>query len=358
MTDLALHQDFLVQGHLEALGTPIEPITFTSLTDTGPGQWGGLAFDGGTGHLNSVTIRYTGERNSVSDLLPYAAYRSGIAIHNGTLRLDNVTIRDQVVTNANDYGIIAIDSHLMLTDTLFTGIGDGSINYEDAAIRFQGSDTVLEMTGCNFTGNANDVIMLEAGAMMGHDTTLTPQSGLDGYLLESDFTVPPTVTLTIEPGVTVMGNRGGNNSAELRIEGDLDAIGTPSQPITFTSFDDSAPAQWPGLVFDGRADAGTGHLQYATVRYGGIGNSVLYENPTGYHSGSNITVYDVQTVKCAWITLPSHQNTILMAGINIWIMESTYNSRVVVETRSSKIIVIALMGIVRTAVYTLQVKAR
>jgi uncharacterized repeat protein (TIGR01451 family) len=34
-------------------------------------------------------------------------------------------------------------------------------------------------------------------------------------------------------------------------------------------------------------------LAYATVRYGGIGNSVLYENSTGYHSGSNITVYDV-----------------------------------------------------------------
>ena len=97
---------------------------------------------------------------------------------------------------------------LLLTDTLFTGIGDGSINYEDAAIRFQGSDTVLEMSGNTFTGNANDVIMLEAGAMMGHDTTLTPQNGLDGYVLESDFTVPPTVTLTIEPGVTVRGNRG------------------------------------------------------------------------------------------------------------------------------------------------------
>lgn len=50
-TNLVLHMDFLVQGHLEALGTATQPITFTSASDSGSGQWGGLAIDGGTAHL-------------------------------------------------------------------------------------------------------------------------------------------------------------------------------------------------------------------------------------------------------------------------------------------------------------------
>jgi uncharacterized repeat protein (TIGR01451 family) len=311
-TTLGLHKDFLVQGHLEALGTPAEPITFTSTADTGPGQWGGLAFDGGTGHLRYVTLRYAGQRNSVSDDLGSWAF-AAIAIRNvltGQVHLEKVTIRD-IASTSQDMAIYVDDSNLVVEDSFFTGIGDGSwYQFPDAAIYIAGGDSDVSLTNNTFTANNTNTVVLQPGAMMNHNTSFTSQNGLDGYVLQDDFTVPPMVTLTVEPGVTVMGNRGGNNSAELRVEGHLQAVGTPILPITFTSLDDSAPAQWPGVVFDGSSGGGTGHLRYATVRYGGIGNSVLDSMPTNYHSGSNITIYNVQMgeVRLEHVTVESEYN--------------------------------------------------
>ncbi|NBD34462.1 MAG: DUF11 domain-containing protein, partial [Chloroflexi bacterium] len=54
------------------------------------------------------------------------------------------------------------------------------------------------------------------------------------------------------------------------VRGHLDAIGTATHPITFTSAEDSKPGEWSGVVFDG----GTGDLQNAMVRYGGAENSL------------------------------------------------------------------------------------
>ena len=95
-TDFGLHDDFLIGGTLIALGTETEPIMFTSLADTGPGERGGLAIDGGTAHLRYVTVRYGGQRSSVSDdsVPATVAHRANIAIRNGTLKLENSTISD------------------------------------------------------------------------------------------------------------------------------------------------------------------------------------------------------------------------------------------------------------------------
>ncbi|OQY47473.1 MAG: hypothetical protein B6242_04960 [Anaerolineaceae bacterium 4572_78] len=51
------------------------------------------------------------------------------------------------------------------------------------------------------------------------------------YILTSDVTVNDDVTLTIEPGVVVKGQ----TNSELKTLGHLHAVGTASQPITFTS---------------------------------------------------------------------------------------------------------------------------
>lgn len=65
------------------------------------------------------------------------------------------------------------------------------------------------------------------------------------------------VTVTIEPGITVKADN------RFYVDGDLQAVGTAALPIIFTSEFDSAPDEWYGLEFRG----GTGHLDYATVRY-------------------------------------------------------------------------------------------
>lgn len=282
--------ELLVMGHLETLGTAVQPITFTSLADSGPGEWAGLAFDGGTGHLRYTTVRYGGERNAVTDALLGAHHRSNLAIRNGTLQLEHATVRD-LVTSSYDYGLVASDSHLIINDSLFTGIGGSTYAESDVPMRLLGPDTVLEMSGCTFSGNVNDRVLLDPGAMMGHDTVLAAQPALDGYEYRDDFTVPPTVTLTLEPGVTFMSGIGGwNVPHEFIIEGHLQALGTPTQPITFTSVADSGPGQWPGLIFDG----GTGHLRHATVRYAGLRNHVT-DAGLGAWARSTIAIQDVTT---------------------------------------------------------------
>jgi uncharacterized repeat protein (TIGR01451 family) len=283
--------ELLVQGHLEAVGTPTEPITFTSQVDTGPEQWSGLVFDGGTGRLSHATVRYAGQRNSVSDGVG-SWFRSSIAMRNvqsGQVHLENATIGD-ISTTSQDAGIYVENSHLFMEDSLFTAIGNGSwYQFPDTAIYIAGGDSNVTLANNTFgVGDANTIV-LQPGAMMNHDTTLASQNGLVGYVLERAFTVPPGITLTLEPGVTVKGNRDWNQSAELRVEGHLDAIGTLTQPIIFTSYYDTAAGQWPGLVFEGSAGDGTGHMRYVTVRHGGLGNSVQ----GSYLRGSNVHVEGV-----------------------------------------------------------------
>ncbi|MCB0201750.1 MAG: hypothetical protein KDI03_16920, partial [Anaerolineae bacterium] len=272
----------LVEGYLEALGTATEPITFTSSANTGGAQWAGLAFGGGSGHLRYVTVRYAGDSNVVSaSVFNNGYYRSAVTVQDGTLLLENSTLRD-TVSDSYDHGLLIDDATVIISDTVFTGIGNGETR--DVAMRVNGSDTVLEMHGSTFTGNTRDRVILEPGAMMGHDTTLYAQPVMDGYEFQADFLVPSTVKLTLEPGVTMMGSSGN----ALLVEGELEALGTPTTPITFTSSTDTGIGQWSGLGFDG----GTGHLRYATVRYAGQRNSIT-DAAFGHWARAAVAMRDV-----------------------------------------------------------------
>jgi len=84
-------------------------------------------------------------------------------------------------------------------------------------------------------------------------------------------TVASTATLTISPGVTVLGM--GCCSYDytpyglLDVQGTLDAVGTASQPITFTSGQASPnPGDWYGLQFE---PGSSSTLSYATISNAG-----------------------------------------------------------------------------------------
>ena len=82
------------------------------------------------------------------------------------------------------------------------------------------------------------------------------------YVIECfGFAVEQGATLTLEPGVTVVGKA---HNIDLEIKGHLQAVGTVEQPIVFTSQQDTAPNQWLGL----RVDGGTVLLRHVIVRYG------------------------------------------------------------------------------------------
>ncbi len=84
----------------------------------------------------------------------------------------------------------------------------------------------------------------------------------------SGVTVAQGVTLTIEPGTLVQFDNGANDS--IYVQGALSAIGTPTQPITFTGVV-ASPGSWAGLSASG--SVGTPAvlaLEHAVLQYGGI----------------------------------------------------------------------------------------
>jgi hypothetical protein len=256
-----VEKELKVLGHLEAIGAPTQPITFTSVGEGWNEQWNGLFFDGGTGRLNNVIVRRSGGRS--------ARIWAAVAVRNvltGEVRLESSQVRDNHSwAPGSDYGLYVENSRVVVSDTLFTGNGTElwyDYGRKDAPIFITGTASVVTLTNNVITGNIRDRIVLAPGAMMANpNVTLTRQPVMQAYELEGDFTIPPTVTLTIEPGVTVMSYR----EIELDVLGRLEAIGTPTQPITFTSVGEGWNEQWKGLLFDG----GTGRLNNVVVRRSG-----------------------------------------------------------------------------------------
>jgi uncharacterized repeat protein (TIGR01451 family) len=87
----------------------------------------------------------------------------------------------------------------------------------------------------------------------------------------------------------------------LVVQGHLEALGTESQPVVFTSRWDSAPEQWRGIAFDG----GTGTLRHAIVRYAGRscygcpGTTSAAIAAIGVQSGQ-VTIEDSQVISSAY----------------------------------------------------------
>lgn len=104
------------------------------------------------------------------------------------------------------------------------------------------------------------------------------------YVMTGNVTVASGVTLTIQPGVVVQGNA---SSRLLTVNGSLSAVGTASQPITFTSTTDSAAGQWNGISFP--SGSGSSTLDYVNIRYGGD-SGASHLNGMIAASGGTITI--------------------------------------------------------------------
>lgn len=311
-----------VLGHLNAVGKPLQPITFTSAADSGPDEWQGLVFDGGTGDLRHVTVRYGGNGNSIVGLDANGWDRgSNIAVRgvsDGQVRIESSRVISEhaylwtgyVDRYSEDYGLYVENSHVVVSDTLFAYNGTSSNDYGavDYGIYITGTQTVVTLTANTLqdnhdwaigvqpdslqgirlsdntaSGNGHNRVLVAAGAVV-DGANLVP-TNLEGYELEGDLSVLTGTTFTVEPGAVVMGR----SESELRVFGHLDAVGTEEQSILFTSADDNGPDGWQGLVFDG----GSGDLRHVTVRYGGNGNSIVGLDSNGWARGSNIAVRDV-----------------------------------------------------------------
>ncbi len=190
--------DLWVQGYLSAVGTVARPILFTSAQDTGPDQWGGLVFDGGSGDLAHVTVRYAGICTGV---IPYAcAYGSygygpgsSIAARNvppGTLRITSSQVLSGTANGSPYYGLYAANSQGVVSDTLFSGHGQSAADYALYATNTSTvtvtSSTVQNNPGYGIYLNGADVVTLAGN-------TIRANGNGGVYLNNSDATLAGNV---------------------------------------------------------------------------------------------------------------------------------------------------------------------
>lgn len=219
-----------VEGALIVEGTAAEPVLFTAVTQTTHSAWSGLSVqNSGTLSMSHTTLENGIHGINLSDLSaePY--------------RIKNSTIQH------NRFGVFIQPENLHL----------------------------LQMDNVTFAQNETNRVMIELydfEETLAEDVHLITQPGLEGYEMysEEDFPtlrVPQTISLTIEPGVSVFMPETGR----ILLDGYLEAIGTLSQPITFTSSSNKEPGSWYGLQIGGDMGMGHAHLKHVIIEYSTFG---------------------------------------------------------------------------------------
>jgi hypothetical protein len=282
-----------VAGTLDAVGTSSQPIIFTSENDnsvgasTGsgtpaPGDWAGISIEPGD-PAGSIDLE-----NSVIE------FDGGFGINAGLLVQDpNPTLDNDVVEN-----VVGVDYEL------------------DSVGPF---DNISDVTGA---GSGRPVLDLVAGRVA--TTTLNDEP--IAWLTGPAVYVPSGVTLTIAPGTVIKSLGAGagdpcNVTINLCVAGTLDAVGTSSQPIIFTSENDNsvgastgsgtpAPGDWAGIAVGGSVE-----LSHTTVKYAGTG--IYFDGTTGYADSSS-RIQDSDQAVIATSGVLSFRGTLVdnLAGIS------------------------------------------
>ena len=112
---------------------------------------------------------------------------------------------------------------------------------------------ISDETGDSLVSLANNIILFSQPGLEGYEI---------GYFNSSSHVhlhIPLGVTFTLTPDVMLF------SRDSIIVDGRLDAVGTHSQPITFTSVENVSPGEWGGISIGG---TGSAHLNHAIVQNG------------------------------------------------------------------------------------------
>ncbi len=264
----------LVKGGFTANGTATNPVTITSIEDSGTDQWGGIQYQkGSTGSLTQVRFRYGGG-------YPVAM----VVIDSARVNISNCTF-----TSSGEDGIrvsnIADPTWVSISNCTFARNNSDGIQCDDAsptvrACSFTGDGGALHLTGTSFPVFGGD--LTSNGPPIWVDGTTLSRSGTWAYAgvpyaVTGNVTVPAGVALTVAPGVVVKIT---DYYTRFLVYGDLSVPGTTAAPVSFTTYQDDTggdtnrdgtdstpiPDQWGGLIYFKGA---TGTLSQARFAYGG-----------------------------------------------------------------------------------------
>lgn len=361
----------LYKGRLNAQGTALRPIIFTSnKTTLQAGDWYGIQFNGHASTesiLEYVIVEYGGYNWGNIYL-----YNSSPIIKNSTIRYSkssgiygredsspiiidstisnnstygiytketvSLNITGSIISNSESYGIytegtgnVTITSSTISNNGIY-GIyakGTGSINIANSTISNNGARGIYWATGGNISNISNTAFINNGSyglsipanlSLVGTGNTFSANGSGDGielragiissnttwafeggpYIITGDIKVYGTTsepTLTIEPGVVMKFNGTYTLYIGYSSKGRLNAQGTASKPIVFTSYKTIPSAgDWYGIEFYGHASMES-ILEYVTVEYGGYSSFLgsIYissSSPTIKNSTIRYSKYD------------------------------------------------------------------
>ena len=261
-----------VEGTLDANGTATNPVTFTSFNDnsiggdTGngspvAGDWGGITVSGsGSVDLTSTDLDYA--------TTGLSAYTSG-----------NVTVTNSHWAEFVSSGIYVIAGSASIQGNTVTDSGDRAAYGVDS-----GNLDLSLLSGNSATGGVPDFFL--AGTATSGTWKSEPAAWLLGGEECGALDIPVGVTVNIQAGAVIKGNGdsgfncgSGADEPSITVEGTLDANGTATNPVTFTSFNDNSiggdtgngspvAGDWGGITVSG---SGSVDLDNTTIEYASTG---------------------------------------------------------------------------------------
>jgi uncharacterized repeat protein (TIGR01451 family) len=247
---------FYVDGQLTAAGTAGQPVTITGIDKT-PGGWQGISVSGNTGVpaqalFDHVIIEYGGGAGNDSSA-------------NLVVGSSLVTVTNSIIRNGGSSGIYNSGGapgeplSLLVQNTQITGNGGRAFFCDDESCN-------QKLSALTISGNGVNAIV-QRGSMIGD--RVWNNLGIP-YLVEQASGIGIDSKLVVEPGVTVLFDQ----DARFSVDGVLLAVGTPTQPITFTGSKQQT-GWWQGIYVSSPSEdpqhpeSGIAELSYCDIGYGG-----------------------------------------------------------------------------------------
>ncbi len=260
----------ITSSQLEVLGTPGEPVVFEPAA--GAGYWSGIRLRGSGGNGTSRISHAVLEAAGSNPALGAATGRAAIVVEPFGGLAATPAISNTTVLLSNGYGMTFADStHCadLCNDNMILGSRFSAVRiYANFVGRFGSGNS---MTGNDTSGMREHEGVWVVGDAI--DRTATWPANDVPYVVQGDLELRRSSPLAPVPILTIM------PGAELRFaedrrlrvgegnDGTLDARGTPSAPIMFTSMDVSAPLFWRGIDFNQGSSGSI--LDHVMIWYGG-----------------------------------------------------------------------------------------
>jgi hypothetical protein len=281
----------MMSSQLVVDGTPSDPVVFEPIA--GAAYWNRIRLHGtggaGVSRIANALLQTAGSNPAQGVGTDWAA----IVVRANASVPATPTVSDTMIVDSNGYGMTFADStHCRGACNDNTIVGS-----RFSAVRLYGNFVGRFGTGNSLAGNNTTSTLGHEGVwVVGDivDTTATWPANDVPYLMHGGFElrqsspVDPVPVWTIEPGSELRFA----SDRRLRVgegnDGILDAQGTSTEPIKFTSIDTVAPVFWRGIDFNQGSDGSI--LDQVVVSYGGRSANTGNLN---FRSGSLVTIGSV-----------------------------------------------------------------